>query len=328
MKKSIVFLTTCLLLAACSQRQKTAMPEHYYLQQGDSVAVISPSSLPDSAQLQATMDGLAEWGYVPVAGRYAAPEMRSLDDCISDLMWALRDPSVKAIFCIRGGYAATEVMDALPLDSIKRYPKLIIGYSDITVYHSAWTTAGLPSIHASMSAAFGSLPEECKEAERKMLTGEMPHYRFESQPYHHNGEAEGILIGGNLSTFAACMQTAYDCTQTCGPFILLLEDVEESYQASHRYMTILKHLGVLDRMQGIILGDWADFEDGTCYLGDSRGGEWNSIYEMLERRVFRDMEIPIATDMPFGHGKLNYPLRMGAPIRLTVTDEETEIAFL
>lgn len=331
MRKTLLILTMGVLMLACTTQlsdQTTALPEHYYPQPGDTIAVISPSALPDSAQLLATVAGLEKWGYVPLVGQYAVADVRTLDDCISDLMWALCEPSVRAIYCIRGGYASTEVMDRLPLDSIRLHPKPIIGYSDITIYHSAWTSLGLPSIHSSMSATFMDLPEECAELQRQMMSGKMPHYHFPSGDYHRCGTAEGILIGGNLATFTAAMLTDYDCTRTNKPLILMLEDVEDTYQSAHRAFTILSHMGILNRVEAIMLGDWADFSDGTCYSGDSRGGSWLSIYEMLNRQFLSDMNIPVATGIHFGHGEQNYPMRMGAPIRLTVTDDTTEIEFL
>ncbi|MBR0146266.1 MAG: LD-carboxypeptidase [Eubacterium sp.] len=80
---------------------------------------------------------------------------------MEDLTWALEDPEIKAIFCVRGGYGASEIADILSEERIRSAGKLIIGYSDITVYHSAWTKNGLISIQACMSGAFDpELPKD------------------------------------------------------------------------------------------------------------------------------------------------------------------------
>jgi len=326
MKKLAEILLAAALLAGCAEKQ-AVIPEDYYLKAGDKIAVISPSALPDSNQVVATVEGLENWGYEVWLGPHAAHVDRTLQDCYDDLMHAITDPTVKAIYCIRGGYAASEVMDMVPLDSIRKHPKPIIGYSDITVYHSAWTTVGLPSIHSSMSATFTNLPEDCAEMQHRMMEGEMPQYSFDAGTYHRDGTAEGILIGGNLSTLTACLNTAYDCTKAEKPFILLLEDIDDTYLSAHRSMTILKHMGVLNRMQGLILGDWTDFEVGTCYSGDSRGGRFESVYEMMWREFLSGTDVPICSEMPFGHGAENYPLRLGGPIRLTVQDGKAKILF-
>ena len=111
----------------------------HFPEEGDKVAVISPSSIPSREEFEGTMDGLGEWGYIPVAGKHVCVEERTLEECLEDLKWALEDPEIKAIFCVRGGYGASEVMDQLPLSMIEQADKPIIGYSDITVYLSSWT---------------------------------------------------------------------------------------------------------------------------------------------------------------------------------------------
>ena len=291
-----------------------------FLAEGDSIAVIAPSALPSQEQVDAVVKGLKELGYTPVLGKHVTQENRTLADCAEDLVWALEDPTVKAIFCVRGGYGVSEVMDIVPLELIASAGKLIIGYSDISTCHAAWTSAGLPSIHACMSVAFTDLPKACVQAEQRILRGEVPAYTCEADALCKKGEAEGILIGGNLSTFMSVLNTAYDATKTDKPFILFFEDVEEDVQHVHRYLTILKHLGVLDRASGIVFGEWTDlppFDEGD-YDGGSRGGEFKSIADMISRQIVRDLDIPVAYGFPAGHGDNNYPLLMGEKAHLSV----------
>ena len=118
----------------------------YFLKKGDKIAVITPSAIPDEKKIEDTMNGLKKWGYVPVKGKYVSVEERTLENCLEDLKWALSDPELKAVFCVRGGYAASEVMDVFSLSEIKKANKPIIGYSDITTYLSAWAwrDSGIP----------------------------------------------------------------------------------------------------------------------------------------------------------------------------------------
>ncbi len=293
--------------------------EDIFLKEGDKIAVISPSALPSREQTDAVISGLKKWGYEPVEGKYVCAETRTLDEMMEDLEWALGDPEIKAIFCVRGGYGASEIADRLSPELIKNANKLIIGYSDITVYHAAWTVNRIPSIHACMSGAFGDFPESCAEAEEKILKGEMPTYVCESSNYCQQGEAEGILIGGNLSTFLSVVDSAYDCTKTGQPYILFLEDVGEDIQHLHRYLTILKHTGVLDKADGIVFGEWTELpEDLGDYFGCSRGGDYKSVADMISRQFLTDIEVPVAFGFPAGHGDINYPLLMGEKARLQV----------
>ena len=303
-----------------------------FLSEGDRIAVISPSALPSREQVDATVNGLRSWGYIPVEGKHVCDKVRSKEDCLEDLRWALEDPSIKAVFCVRGGYGASEVMDEMTMRSpglINSSRKLIIGYSDITVFHSAWTSAGLPSVHCSMSATFTDLPKKNASVEKQMLRGIIPAYVCKNGPRYREGEAEGILIGGNLSTFTSVLNTAYDATARQIPYILFIEDESEDLQHIHRYLTILKHCGVLERASGIICGEWVDMPgiEESDYNGNSRGGIYQSVADMIVREFTQGLNIPVAFGFPAGHGKVNYPLLMGKKVHLTVNQKQFRIEW-
>ena len=303
-------------------------PVEYFLSAGDRIAVITPSALAGEAQTESVMEGLRSWGFEPVMGRHVFPEQRTLEECMEDLRWALEDPDIKAIFCVRGGYGATEVLDVLEDDLIASACKPIIGYSDITAYHGAWTRAGLPSIHACMSAAFGEFPAACAEAEQRIMTGEIPSYECEADPCCRAGTAEGTLIGGNLATFTASVDTAYDSTKLTQPYILFLEEVGENMQHIHRYLTILKHKGILDRAAGIIFGEWTELPaNGLGNYGEARGGLFRSVADMISRQFLNGVDVPVAFGFPAGHGDTNYPLLMGATAKLTVGGESYTLSW-
>lgn len=351
--KTVIVLLLAAILAfcmSCGREQKNEDEEKYsegtdtpckvsytqysgsfgsmFLSEGDRLAVIAPSAIPMEGQVDAVVKGLEKWGYVPVEGKYVRNTTWTLDECLSDLKWALEDPTIKAVFCVRGGYAASEVMDKMLSELISCAKKLIIGYSDITVYHSAWTCAGLPSVHASMSAAFTDLPEECVTAQQNILKGELPAYEFANTRQSAEGEAEGILIGGNLATLTAVLGTSYDCTKITQPYILFLEDVEEDMENIHRYLTILKHCGVLDAASGIIFGEWTEMpSEPSNYEGESRGGDFGSVAGMIERQFPEIFDVPVAFGFPAGHGDVNYPLLMGEKARLCITKDSVTLSF-
>ena len=303
--------------------------EDLFLREGDRIAVISPSSLPTREQTDAVVNGLKAWGYVPVEGKYVCVETRTLAEVMEDLEWALEDPRIRAVFCVRGGYGASEAADLLPPETIRKANKLIIGYSDITALHSAWTASGIPSIHACMSGAFGGFPESCLEAEKKILRGEIPSYSCESSQYCQPGEAAGMLTGGNLATFTAVSGSACDCTKAGTPYILFLEDVGENIRHIHRYLTVLKHAGVLDRAAGIVFGEWVKIPaDLTDYSGSSRGGTYSSVAEMISRQFLADIDVPVAFGFPAGHGDINYPLLMGEKAQLKVDPDSFSLLLL
>ena len=304
-------------------------PGFSFLSEGDRIAVLSPSALPDRGRIETTLAGLRSWGFEPVEGNAVGGETRTLEELADDLRWALVDPEIKAIFCVRGGYGATEVLDALPPELIASANKPIVGFSDITAFHGAWTRAGQPSIHASMSTAFGDdFPADCAEAENRMMKGELPAYRCEASAYCREGRAEGILIGGNLATLAASLDTAYDSTALDRPFILFLEETGENMQHIHRFLTILKHRGILDRAAGIVFGEWIGLPtDGLGNYGAARGSLFESAADMISRQFLSDLDIPVAFGFPAGHGDVNYPLLMGAEAILDVSAESYTLSW-
>ena len=296
--------------------------ENLFLSKGDKIALISPSALPTREQTESTIKGLKAWGYEPVEGKYVCVKTRTMDNIMEDLKWALEDPEIKAIYCVRGGYGSSEVADRLSAQLIKSSDKLIIGYSDISVFLSDWTVNGLPSIHGCMSGPFNGLAKECIPVDQKILQGQIPSYKCQNSNYFKKGSATGILIGGNLSTFTSVLNTSYDCTKTNRPYILFLEDVEEDIQHVHRYLAILDHAGVLDKAAGIVFGEFTDTPKDTAdYDGSSRGGEFKSIYDMISRQFLQDRDIPVAFGFPAGHGDTNYPLLMGENAKLKVNSD-------
>ena len=301
----------------------------YFLKPGDKVAVISPSSLPTRKQVDATVEGLTKWGYVPVEGKYVCVEERTLDQCIEDFEWALNDPEIQAIYCARGGSCSWEVLDRIDLSLISKAHKPIIGYSDISTYLSAWSCAHLPAIHSSMAATFIDDPKECADIESKVLEGYIPAYQCEGSKYDVKGQAEGILIGGNLATMTAVLDTAYDCTALDEPYILFLEDVNEDYEHIHRFISIIKHQGVLDKAQALIFGEWIEYpEECESYNGNSRGGKFSTVADMISRQFIKDLNVPVVFDFPAGHGDNNYPLLMGNKVRLEVNDDNYTLEWI
>ena len=350
MKKALIMILTLLgiaLLAGCGSEEQTEgklvsegvntkcqveykdyKGQHgdIFLSKGDKVAVISPSALPDRDQTDRTIRGLKDWGYEPVEGEHVCDKTRTMEDILSDLNWALEDKEIKGIFCVRGGYGSSEVADRIPAGLIRSSNKVIIGYSDITVYHSMWTVNGVPSIHACMSETFNTLENDCAVAEENILKGKIPSYKCENGKYYRTGKAKGVLIGGNLSTFSSVLNTAYDCTKTERPYIIFFEDVDEEMQQIHRYMTILKHAGVLKNASGIVFGEWTEFKaEKGDYSGSSRGGKFKSVADMIQRQFLDDIDVPVAFGFPAGHSDRNYPLLMGEEAELTVNNDGFEL---
>ena len=298
-----------------------------YLQVGDKVALISPSYFTPMENVEKTADVLRSWGLEPVIGpnvgkvvdgRYAG----TVAERVSDIRWALSDPAVKAIICNRGGYGTIQLIDQLTLAELSASPKWLVGFSDISTLHGLLSRAGVMSIHGTMSSflAKGGT-DETSTLMRDLLMGRVPAYEVPAHEQNITGRASGVLVGGNLCTFAPNLGSQADATMG-KDLILFVEEVEESMHNIDRQMRILQMNGVLDRCRGVILGEFTDC--GTEFQDAS--GATMSVETMLHD-LLKTFNIPVLCGFPSGHGDVNLPLVMGAPVTIDVRSDGATLQF-
>lgn len=287
------------------------------------MALISPAYYLPPASVEQTASILRDWGFEPVTGpnvgkvisiRYAGTR----EERISDIIWALRNPEIKAIICNRGGYGTFQMIDSLPLMEFSLHPKWIVGFSDITTLLDMEACAGVMSIHGTMSIDISTVKgqDQTSTLMRDMLRGRMPVYRVPPHPCNQAGKASGTLVGGNLSTFAPMISCSADATAYDG-IILFIEEVDESMHHIDRYFNMLRHSGALSRCRGVVLGSFKDCEDEFNY---------GSVEAML-MKYLKPLGIPVLCGFPAGHGKVNLPLVLGAPVSMEVNGEESVLRF-
>ena len=316
-------LTTAPLYVEAQQRSVMPTP----LKTGDTIAVISPSSVPDSATVAKGCATLRSWGYVPVVGAHALSSYHGFagtaDERAADLLWALRNPSIKAIICSRGGDGAVQVLQRIPLKEFRNHPKWIMGFSDVTALHSAEVAAGVMSIHSSMcdGLAMRGERDSVNMILRKLLQGELPTYQAPAHPLNQQGEATGILVGGNFSVFCGLAGSEYDFLNRADEgLILFIEDTDESMTKVDRMLHQLEIRGVLSKLNGIIVGHFSKYKSPENGFAD--------MYEMLHEYL-QHYHIPVCYDFPVGHhsGK-NYPMVEGCKVNLKVGQDGTLIQFV
>ena len=320
--KYIRYMLLWLLLMAgldAAAQRRLVMPAA--LKAGDTIAIVSPSSKPDSTTIVKGCETLREWGYVPVVGPYALSDYHGFagtaDERAADLLWALRDSTVKAIICSRGGDGAVQVLQRIPLEEFRRHPKWVMGFSDATALHSAEVSAGVMSIHCTMCDGI-SMRQNRKALGRLqgLLEGELPGYEEAGHPLNQPGEAEGILVGGNLSVFCGLAGSEYDFLNGGDEvLILFFEDTSESMSKVDRMLHQLEIRGILGRLKGIVVGHFSNYKKPESGFAD--------IYEMLHEYL-QHYNIPVCYDFPVGHHSgLNYPMVEGCRVRLKVRYDKT-----
>ena len=293
-----------------------------YLKAGDKIALISPSYFTPMENVEKTADVLRSWGFEPVIGpnvgkvvdgRYAG----TIAERVSDLRWALNDPEIKAIICNRGGYGTIQLIDQLSLKELAANPKWLVGFSDISTLHGLLTRAGVMSIHGTMSSFLAKGGEDMTSTlMRDLLLGRVPRYELPAHEQNITGRAHGVLVGGNICTFVPNLNTQADATAG-RDLILFIEEVEESMHNIDRQFNILRMNGVLSRCKGIILGEFTECGSEFTY---------GSVEAML-RSYLKEYNIPLLCGFPGGHGDINLPLVMGAPVTIDVRNDGATINF-
>ena len=291
-----------------------------YLKAGDKVALVSPAYWVPQEALQMAAEVIKSWGLQPVIG----PNTNNLnvnayagtaDERAADLLWALEDDSIKAIICSRGGYGSIHLLGRIPQETFLQHPKWLIGHGDIAMLLYAATSAGLMSIHGPMAFQIASSQEPASSLTRNILFGNLPQFIVPGNPYNRCGHAEGILIGGNLSSYAVVAGTRFQLPPK-QDIILFIEEVEESLHNIDRlfYMLTLQH--DFERVRGIILGTFSSIRYDLQY---------GSVEQMLIAHLHQ-YEIPVCCGFPVGSNSC-IPLIEGAPCSLDVTTENAMLSF-
>lgn len=286
------------------------------LREGALVGVIAPASPVDAAVLPAVEAFYARHGwrvrlYPSCHAHHATLDYLAGPDAqrLADLHAALADDEVAAIHCLRGGYGTMRLLDGIDTALLRRKPKLLIGYSDITALHALWAQEGLPSLHAPMPASDLIRPgRDDDEAalvallKNGLVAGQVLTPELEPGEPVQAGIAEGTLIGGNLSLVAALVGTPWAWNPHDA--ILFLEDVSESLYRADRYLTQLRLAGVLGAVKGFVIGSFHESENPRPLLED------------LLLPLARAAGKPLLAGWPTGHGTPNRPLPMGLRVRL------------
>lgn len=291
-----------------------------YLEAGDKVALVSPAYWVPQEALQQAAEVMKSWGLQPVIG----PHTNSLNvnayagtanERAADLIWALEDDSIKAVVCSRGGYGSIHLLNRIPTECYQQHPKWIIGHGDITILLSTIASAGLMSIHGPMAFQIASCQEPATSLTRNILFGTLPQYRIPSNPYNLVGHAEGILVGGNLSSYSAITGTKFHL-----PFkqdvILFIEEVEESLHSIDRLFYMLRLQLDFERVKGIIFGTFSSIKYDLQY---------GSVEQMLIAHL-HEYEIPICCGFPVGSNSC-IPLIEGAPCSLDVAADKAVLTY-
>ncbi len=290
------------------------------LQKADTIALASPARSVEPSQIRAAIDFYERHGFKLRVDPEVFAVYRQFGG--SDAQRAahfnrlLADPQVKAIIANRGGYGCNRTAEGIDFDLLRKNPKWVIGYSDISLIHAAiFEKAGLLSLHAPMAKELGEISPLAEKALVETLCGKAPSYTFERHPMNKNGIAEGRLIGGNLSVLYSLA--------AAGRFpdpkdnILFIEDVDEYLYHIDRMMISLKQAGIFKQISGLLVGAFTKINDNEVPFG-------MTVEEIIREHCDAN-DIPVAFGFEAGHEPQNLCLVLGCKSRLEVLEGKASI---
>jgi len=286
------------------------------LKKGDKVVIISTARKISEEEIRPALNLLENWGLEVVLGNNLFKEEHQFsgttNERVKDFQEALDDSTIKAIFCARGGYGTVKIIDEIYFSKFIESPKWIVGYSDVTVLHNHINqNFNIDTLHATMPINFKTNTQESLGSLKKALFGEDLNYEFDTNQLNRKGDAEGILVGGNLSIIYSLTGTSSQI-DTAGK-ILFIEDLDEYLYHVDRMMMNLKRTGMLADLSGLIVGGMSDMNDNTILYG-------KSAKEIILDAV-SDYSYPVCFDFPAGHLDDNRTLIMGGDAQLIVGEK-------
>jgi len=291
---------------------------------GDTIGLVSPSGPTTAAgattpqHIEAARRRLLSVGFRTVIAEHALDARGYLAGSdagrVADLHAMFGDPSVDAVLCIRGGYGAHRLLDALDYDLLRAHPKVFIGYSDITALHLALHThCHVVTFHGPMTTALSQPdPHDFLECLRAVARPE-PLGALTNPPGAPQietlvaGEAEGELIGGNEALLTALLGTPYQ-PEFRGR-LLFLEDLGDRLYRLDRKLAHLRLAGVFEQVAGVIIGE--------CRYPAEPGPS------LALREILDDFIVPLGKPAIYGlacgHGAYHLTLPVGVRARLDAT---------
>jgi len=298
------------------------------LKRGHRIGVVSPSYWLEKKGLGNAVTVFQKKGYEvqlgdsvylkdgPFAG---TPQQRA-----NDINQMFSDPNIDAIFCARGGYGANRVLPLLDYDLIQSKPKIFMGYSDITAFLTSITQkTGLVTFHGPMLSTFkNKLVPYNLDTLVNVLSGKEDIRIVEPNELKptilKSGKAIGPLWGGNMCLLVNRLGTKNQLN-TDG-VILFIEDVDENLYAFDRMLFHMKEAGMFENIRGLIVGELTEMKDEIIPFGKTT--------DEIILDVCGDLNIPIVTNFPCGHGNYQATLPISLPVELRADNNFVELLFL
>ncbi|MCU0415596.1 MAG: LD-carboxypeptidase [Cytophagaceae bacterium] len=284
------------------------------------IAVISPSAKPEKKRLSQNIKTLQRFYDITLTRPTdSAVSYFSANDSsrLAELQAAWDSTLYDFIWMSRGGHGITRILDDLNWKAFKKHPKGFIGFSDGTALHIALNNMGYSSVHAPMVAQLHQ-PElhSSLTALHSILEGNTITYRLPKCSYQKEGKVKAPIVGGNLTLIVASLGTETEII-TKGK-ILFIEEVGEAAYRIDRLMVQLSRAGKLKGLKGVLIGSLTDCTNEKEFGSTALEIIWTYV---------KDLNVPVYSQFPAGHGVPNVPLILGRTGRFHVRNNGLEMEY-
>ena len=286
------------------------------LKPGCRIGVVSPSYWLKKQYMEKTSKFFQDKGYTMVMGNSNSmrwgPFAGTPQERADDIHHMFSNPKIEAIICARGGYGANRVLPLLDYNLIRDNPKIFMGYSDITAYLTSITQkTGLVTFHGPMMVSYKKEFVNYNFQTMERILNGTPDFKIESPDslparILKPGIAMGPLWGGNMTLLINRLGTS-NSIDTDG-VILFLEDLDEYLYSFERMLVQMRTAGMLDNIAGLIIGELHEFKDQDVAF------ERNTDEIVMD--ICGDLNIPIVSNFPCGHGTYQATLPISIPVEL------------
>jgi len=296
-----------------------------YLSKGDSVGIVAPARRIKNDEISAFLKLIDSWGLKVRFGKNIFGEENqysgSDEERAADIQDMLNDPKIRAIISARGGYGSLRTLRLLDFSKFENDPKWIVGFSDITIFHSFVNKyLNTESIHSLMPVNYNPEVKETIDSAKTLkqaLFGEKLSYTFTGSAFNRNGISESELTGGNLSVLYSLSGTGF-FPDVRGK-ILFIEDIDEYLYHIDRMMLNMLMSGSLNKIRGLVVGGFTDIRDNKIPFGKN--------YDEIIVEAVKKFSFPVAFSFPAGHQSENKALIFGRKMQLRVEDGVSSIVF-
>lgn len=277
-----------------------------FLKPSDTIAIVATARCIDAHVIRQACEIIEKQGYNVELGKNLFKKHHQFagtaTERLSDLQWAIDSPHVKAIFCARGGYGTVQLIDNVNFQSLRQYPKWVVGFSDVTILLQHLQVLGIASIHGNMPVLFGhEHANETNQSVFDILKGEPKPIPLPNHQLNKSGNTTGILTGGNLTLLQQMIGTPTE-VDTRGK-ILYIEEVDEYLYHIDRMMWHLARSKKLQHLAALVVGSFSKMNDNQVPYGQNA-------YEIIYEHV-KNHDYPVYFDAPIGHDFPNYAVVNG-----------------